>query len=261
MTIYEAAEFRIATLEKREKELQELVRSSPPGKLIWASNSKASPIERWYIKEGKTRYLPRKEKALALALLQKGQAEAELKDIASEKYGLSCLLRHPRHNHLAVFSQHLASSRQLALLHQGQKNEVKWEEAHYEGNSYPISKPHRTSNGEIVRSKSELLIAQLLLTHQIPYRYEQELCFGQQKIHPDFTILRPYDHKIIYWEHWGKIDDVRYRQQYHEKMELYLQNTILPDDNLICTYETAERPLDLETVEEKIQRYLLIESR
>jgi hypothetical protein len=261
MTIYEAAKVRLAALEKREAELQEQVKSAPSGKLIWTKGSRPSSAERWYINDGKVRYLPRQEKELALALLLKAKAEAELKDIASEKYGLSCLLHHPRHHHLESFSKHLSTAKHLVALSWDPSKEIAWDAVHFNSNPYPIAKPLHTTNGGSVRSKSELLIAQLLLSNHVPYRYEQELRFNQKSLYPDFTIQRPYDKKIIYWEHWGMIDQSAYRAQYHEKMEFYMQHGILPDENLICTYETAEHPLDIESVEENIQRHLLVEAR
>jgi hypothetical protein len=51
---------------------------------------------------------------------------------------------------------------------------------------------HRTDRGEMVRSKSELLIANKLHERRIDYVYEQPLSVSQSRTRvPDFTINDP----------------------------------------------------------------------
>lgn len=57
---------------------------------------------------------------------------------------------------------------------------------------------HYTNRGELVRSKSEMIIANLLAQNEIPYEYEKALWLGNKRIHPDFTI--ELDFETYYWE-------------------------------------------------------------
>jgi len=67
---------------------------------------------------------------------------------------------------------------------------------------------HRTGAGHMVRSKSELVIANLLHREGIGYRYEQPLV-GEAtlgRLHPVFTFIDAAGDRIV-WEHLGMIDD------------------------------------------------------
>jgi hypothetical protein len=94
-----------------------------------------------------------------------------------------------------------------------------------------------TNSGIIVRSKSERTIADALDQNRILYRYEAELTFGSSSTHPDFTIFRLSDGKMIIWEHFGLIDQEEYRHKTNTKLALYNRYGFYPFNNLICTYE------------------------
>ena len=69
---------------------------------------------------------------------------------------------------------------------------------------------HRTERGHLVRSKSELVIADKLHARGIDYLYEEPLVLSNGRTrYPDFTIV---DHALgvtFYWEHLGMLDDGR----------------------------------------------------
>lgn len=101
------------------------------------------------------------------------------------------------------------------------------------------------------------MIADALDAAGIPYRYECPLEVNRRTIHPDFTILRPYDRKIFYWEHLGKIDDAVYMKRSFFRIRDYESDGIFPGDQLILTGETEEVPLNNVIIEQVIRRYLL----
>lgn len=112
-----------------------------------------------------------------------------------------------------------------------------WSQEPYEQLEYKNeTKNHITSRGLKVRSKSELIIAELLYSFGIPFRYDQVLYIGNSKIAPDFTIKRS-DGKIFYWEHCGLMTDPEYRNHQLQKTRLYYSEDIGPWDNLIVTYD------------------------
>jgi len=94
-----------------------------------------------------------------------------------------------------------------------------------------------TGSGLRVRSKSERTIADTLDQYKIPFHYEASLVLDNVVWHPDFTIYRPADGKLLLWEHFGIMDDDKYRKRTIEKIALYIRNGYYPSCNLICTYE------------------------
>ena len=71
----------------------------------------------------------------------------------------------------------------------------------------------------------------------------------------DFTILHPRTYKEYYWEHFGKADDNSYALTISDRIRKYCSIQIVPSLDLIMTFETKERPLDPNLVEETIQYY------
>ena len=106
-----------------------------------------------------------------------------------------------------------------------------------ENTIHPDGLVYRAGSGVAVRSKSERTIADALDQNGIPYNYEEPLVLGGERRYPDFTIYRPYDGKMVLWEHFGRMDDGGYRQKAIEKLTLYARYGYLPFDNLICSYE------------------------
>ena len=87
---------------------------------------------------------------------------------------------------------------------------------------------HRTRRGEMVRSKSEVIVADTLGALEVEYAYEIELTMsgGTRKL-PDFTILRS-GQKPVYWEHLGMLDRPGYRADWEAKKKWYAEHQILP---------------------------------
>jgi len=131
----------------------------------------------------------------------------------------------------------------------------------YEPNtSHPEHLKFETDNGEKVRSKSELMIANQLYRHEkdLCYKYEKPLTLSSGEIiHPDFTIMRKDDAKIFYWEHYGRMDKSNYVDELVWKMDQYAKEDIWPGENLIMTFETEAFPLSLQKIRRTIDKYLL----
>jgi hypothetical protein len=88
---------------------------------------------------------------------------------------------------------------------------------------------HRTARGDdLVRSKSEVIVADALFDRELPYLYEAPLAFpGELPRHPDFTIARP-GHPTVYWEHLGRLDLAGYRADWEARKAWYASHDILP---------------------------------
>lgn len=111
---------------------------------------------------------------------------------------------------------------------------------------------HRTDRGELVMSKSEVIIANKLHQRGIDYAYEKELQFEKgRKCKPDFTIEDAAAGLTVYWEHCGMLLDPEYRKRWELKLKWYRDNGVLPlsegggpNGTLVVTSDDAESGFD-----------------
>lgn len=133
-----------------------------------------------------------------------------------------------------------------------------WFHSSYRRNhKHPENLIHKSISGNILRSKSEVLIDLSLYQHRIPYRYECELCLGDIVLYPDFTIRHPSTGELFYWEHFGMMDHPAYSHDFIKKLQIYTENGIIPTLHLITTYETQKHPLTIENVDKIITDYFM----
>jgi hypothetical protein len=118
---------------------------------------------------------------------------------------------------------------------------------------------HQTERGELVRSKSEVIIADHLHRKRINYRYEERLHLGQDMRIPDFTFEDDDTGVTYYWEHCGMMYDPSYAEKWKEKLELYRANGILPhtdgggeNGTLIITYDDSAGGISSKAIKELI---------
>ena len=119
---------------------------------------------------------------------------------------------------------------------------------------HPESLIHETSAGLMVRSKAESMIADTLTLYGVPFRYEQKLKANGETYAPDFTILT---RQLMYWEHFGKMDDADYVLNNAVKIMNYRQAGIRLGDNLLLTVEDSSHPLTMREIQDMIQLRLL----
>ena len=89
---------------------------------------------------------------------------------------------------------------------------------------------HRTTRGELVRSKSEVIIADRLHDKGINYLYEEPLEIDGVVKLPDFTIEDDDTGEVYYWEHLGMLSLPAYRQAWEKKLRWYEEHGILPEE-------------------------------
>lgn len=132
----------------------------------------------------------------------------------------------------------------------------KWMETPYKHKAFKKGTPEfYTLKNERVRSKSEVIIADRLREKGIPYRYECPLKVGNKIIHPDFTILRMSDRKIVYHEHCGKIGDREYAEDMLTRAKDYSQADIILGDRLFYSFESETTPLDIMMLDKLIDTH------
>ncbi len=112
------------------------------------------------------------------------------------------------------------------------------------------------SNGDRVRSKSEVIISEILKDMRIPYLYEAPLKLkGVGTVYPDFKLLNVKERRTIYLEHFGMMDNPEYLEGYFRKQNLYVANGIVPGRDIIFTYESSKNPLDINAVRNLLKVY------
>lgn len=135
----------------------------------------------------------------------------------------------------------------------------KWREEHPGGrNPFPEEGKYQTNRGELVRSKSEKIIADTLDKCGIPYEYEPLVELSNyHSVYPDFVALNIRTGETIIWEHLGLLSDGDYAVKNFNKLQEYESNGYLMTGNLIVTMESADIPFDVGIVDKKIKAFLL----
>jgi len=101
-------------------------------------------------------------------------------------------------------------------------------------NKFDLNKIYTTQKGDLVRSKSEIIIANMLYTSKVSYEYEKEIIIDNQKLLPDFTI--EFGGQTYFWEHLGLIGVESYDKHWIKKKNIYDKNY---KNQLIVTYESS----------------------
>ena len=109
-----------------------------------------------------------------------------------------------------------------------------------ETENWESEKVYRTDSGDMVRSKQERFVANLLTSEGISFEYERELSsWDGSSRYPDFTLF--INGEQYYWEHWGMVDDYSYRQYIAKKIRWYREHGYY--DYLIQTWGGGDRDL------------------
>jgi ATP-dependent exoDNAse (exonuclease V) alpha subunit len=114
---------------------------------------------------------------------------------------------------------------------------------------------HRTRRGEMVRSKSELVIANHLFGAGLKYEYERPLdgSASAGRLRPDFSFITDAGDLLI-WEHLGMLNRDDYRRGWEWKTAWYEQNGYVDGKNLFTTRDDELGGLDSRPIEETTER-------
>jgi len=126
-----------------------------------------------------------------------------------------------------------------------------------EGKYYASHLIHRTAKDVLVRSKSEVIVADTLTRLRISYEYEKKLLNKDDDPKdfrlPDFTVS--YEGDTFYWEHLGLISVPSYREQWERKRNWYERNGYL--DQLITSEDGPDGSIDSMTIEQIARERIL----
>ena len=211
------------------------------------------------------KYMSRGEDELARRLVQKDYDERVLEKARRELRLIQSFQTSLRKNSVDTVYEALDENRKSlvtpATLTDAQYAEL-WQNVSYRKKKIDeAGQKLITENGETVRSKSEVIIANALKSHNVPYRYEYPLVLevadeDHRKFHPDFYCLNLRTRQEYAWEHFGMMDDAEYAERAVQKLSLYSTNGYFPGKNLIITMESKSAPLSSQEINRIINEYL-----
>lgn len=256
----------LSELDKSIKADNLQLKEAPQGRLTCVkSHGKGSPQLVKGTGERRKRQLITSNRELQIELARKAMLESE---IAYYKKCHDVLdLAHGKLNYLGEFSREKFVMNNFPWFSGSMIKETceydkvldDWEKESYEQISFRTEdKLQITSRGLKVRSKSELLIAELIYKYDLPLRYEHVIeQNGSYQLAADFEIMRK-DRKLFYWEHLGLMNNIYYRQRQKRKLHEFIDHGITPWDNLILTYDTGDGKLDTKRIIAEIESRLIL---
>ncbi len=226
----------------------------PDGKIVCTRNGKY--VRAFLSNKGLLTYIKRKDRHIACGLASKMFHELRIKELTSqnlqfikmrdelEKHGGSEALLAPDSAYMPYILGNLKNN-----------DSSNWQSANFEHNPNHLDAlKHKTKAGHLVRSKSEQFIANTLFENNIPYRYECALTLNGYTFYPDFTILCPRSGNVIYWEHFGMVDNPEYMRKTIDKISLFTTCGYNPNESLLMTFESGSSPLDPDDVYHMVRK-------
>ena len=243
-------------LEQLEKEYDSL--SYLKGRLELYKNGNS--FKCFQVIDHKRKYIPKEEKDFIKALAKKKYYEKQIYTLKSELKAIDAYLKRLPKD---TFDEYLKNSREYKMILFPEYKTIdddltQWASEEYEKNTnYEDGLRIKTLKGDLVRSKSEAMIADELYRNGVPYRYECATVIGENKIYPDFITRNKRTGQIFIWEHYGLMDDDKYIQSYIYKAAKYVEAGFVETVNMLATYETSYCPLDSLKVRDIISAYLV----
>ena len=267
MQIYEEIKKLLITkvdeLDKLQSKAEKSIKKAPEGTLVL---SECRGTTQYYYKteknQKKGRYISKKNRKLIKALAQKDYDLSFLQELAGQKKNIIRILGLLPEKELTEIYKGLSDRRKELVephLMTDEQYVEQWMNTQYIGKTFLDNMSVLiTDRGEQVRSKSEKIIADKLNLMGIPYKYECPLKLnGYGTVYPDFTLLNIRNRQEIYLEHFGMMDNPEYAQKAVLKLDTYMKNGIYPGKNLLLTFETYQKPLDIRGVEQMLKEFVL----
>jgi hypothetical protein len=261
----------LKNMRSRAKDLEELIRmkegdlaNAPVGKISICSGRG----KRYYYysadkpKGRKKKYLKKDELELAGQLAQRDYDERVVKYAMDELKTVNTLInKYERGTCEDIYGRLSLPRRELVTpFYMPDEDYVrKWLSEPYTGLGFEEGDPELYSEGGLrVRSKNEIIAADIYDKYGIPYKYECPLYLkGYGIAYPDFTLLNVRQRKVYYQEIMGKMTESGYADTNIAKIHAYERNGLIQGKNLILSFDTKAHPLLPKDIESVIKNFLL----
>lgn len=200
-----------------------------------------------------------KDSETVLALVRKKYVENAIANIKNDIANLDIAIsNYSPVSEVQVMQDFLEKFPELAGgINYGFRDPVEWAADYTPSEFYVEDLKSVSAQGESMRSGGEMYISARLDHYGIPYRYEDDTGIPDLRYAPDFKIMRPRDRKIIYWEHFGKVNDYSYVRNNIKKVSDYIDYGIKPWDNFIMTFNNERGGYDGKLIDAMIECWLL----
>lgn len=263
---------KLKDLETIQKSCEKKLRYAPKGS-IYAIENKNTYQYYWQREDGTRQYINKSNKDIIPKLVQKEYEKRVWTIIQNNRNCIENMLNKYEfketmkayedisHKKKMFITPYVLSDKEYAVTWQQEQNELKEQNMSKVSEKYILTGGDNaiiTEKGEVVRSKSEKIIADKLYMKEIPYVYEQPLYLkGYGYVVPDFKILNVRTKKEYYLEHFGMMDDYEYAKNAIKKIECFQKNEIYPGEKLLITLEASDSPLNMIILEKMVNKYLL----
>ena len=251
----ERKEFIKRLIEEKEKENKKL----PHGNVRAIKHGKGY---QYYLRDESNdpngKYIPRKELKWVRKMIQREYNEKVVERAREELKLIEKMEKYYQHGCVEDIYEKFAQGKQVLIKAVACSTEQflsEWLNTEYDKLPFRENSPEYYSNkGERMRSKSEVIIANLLDKWNVPYLYEKPLTLNNGRVvHPDFTIIDAERKRVIYWEHLGMLDDEEYLEKAILKIRQYEETGLCIGKSLIITGESSRQPMDVRLVEKQIR--------
>ena len=252
-----------SSLNDRLSDLNSELEILPEGKLyVYQKNGKyyyCQRIPKGGYRKKERRIAITKDSDTVLALVRKTFVENAAKNIQNNISELDMAIgNYSPVSEAQVMKAFCARYPDLAKgIYYGGKDPAAWATEYEQPVFYAEDYKSVSARGEDMRSGGEMYISARLDHFGIPYRYEDDTGIPDLGYAPDFKIMRPRDRKIIYWEHFGKVNDYDYVLDNFGKVKDYISYGIKPWDNLIMTFSNEKGGYDGKLIDAMIECWLL----
>lgn len=137
-------------------------------------------------------------------------------------------------------------------------NVEEWEKQPYNRNArHKEELRHKTLKGDFVRSKSEVILANILTSRNIAYHYEEIEKINGVLVAPDFKIAVESESKFRLLEHCGMIGDENYRNTFLWKLRNYIEGGYLPWRDVIFTFDDMDGSIDTQSIHKLVDFFFI----
>ena len=182
-------------------------------------------------------YIPKKDIKIAAGVLQRDYDKKIMEMASSELSKIEEYLAFLSGNSIETIIDSLSESRKRLIEPVFMSDEEyirEWVSRPYEHMGFDEDSDELYStSGTRVRSKSEVIIANMLEQYNVPYKYEYPLLLsGSHLVRPDFTCLNVKKRLVIIWEHLGMMDNPDYADKNIRKLSLYEKSGYIVGKNM-----------------------------
>ncbi len=212
-------------------------------------------------KDSNGKYLPVKKRKIAVRIAQRDYDERIIVAAEKELKIASDYIEVLKHSSVADIFESLNPGKQALvtpIYMPDMEFIAAWKSKEYKPMSITDDIDFCSNRGIRVRSKSELIIANILEQQNVPYRYEYPITLKNiGMVRPDFFCLNVRTRQELIWEHFGMMDNIAYANKNIAKIASYEQSGYYPGKNMIMTFETSQHAISSNIIKAMIENYLL----